>query len=355
MRPIHACLLIAAAFAATAALAKPKGPGVKAEVLYHNYCSVCHGDRGNGDSRAQRSLNPPPRDFTTASNLGREHMIAVIRDGKPGTAMVGWGTQLSAPEIASLADYIRDTFIRVATDPRLIKGKALYAENCKSCHGERGQGAAPGTEGMKTPPRDFASPQARNELTRPRMIKAVRDGLAGSEMKGFKGKLAAADIEATVDYVRAALMVPDAKISGTSAHGGREQDNAPKPTAPQAAAATPSRADMSQPFPSKLKGNAAWGKKFYNANCATCHGVKGDGQGPRAYFINPKPVDFLSEQSRASLNRPTLYTIVFAGKLGTEMPAWRFVLSEQEIANVAEYVFQAFILPGQAKQAKNGK
>jgi mono/diheme cytochrome c family protein len=350
IRLLPATILVAATLAATPAIAKPRGPGVKPEVLYHNYCSVCHGDRGNGDSRAQRSLNPPPRDFTTAANLGREHIISVIRDGKPGTAMVGWGTQMSDPEVAALADYVLNTFIRIGTDPKLIKGKAVYAANCSNCHGERGQGAAPGTEGMKTPPRDLASPQARAELTRPRILKAARDGLAGTEMKGFKGKLPAADIEAAVDYVMAALMVPEAKVSGTSAHGGKTQE-APAATTPP----KPAGADMRQPFPSGLKGDAVWGKKFYNANCATCHGVKGDGQGPRAYFINPKPVDFLAEKSRASLNRPTLYTIVFAGKLGTEMPAWRFVLSEQEIANVAEYVFQAFILPGQQKLAKPGK
>src|SRR5262245_23812623 len=47
--------------------------------LYHNYCSVCHGDQGDGQSRARGSLNPPPRDFTTAyalSELSRERMVA---------------------------------------------------------------------------------------------------------------------------------------------------------------------------------------------------------------------------------------------------------------------------------------
>ena len=34
------------------------------------------------------------------------------------------------------------------------------------------------------------------------------------------------------------------------------------------------------------------------------------------------------------------------GKLGTEIPAWSKVLTEQEIADVAEYVFRKFIRPG---------
>jgi mono/diheme cytochrome c family protein len=101
-----------------------------------------------------------------------------------------------------------------------------------------------------------------------------------------------------------------------------------------------------------LDGNLAAGKKFFNENCADCHGEKGDGQGPRAYFINPRPASFISDKSLATLNRPTLYTHIFAGKLGTEMPAWRHVLSDQEIGNVAEYVFRAFIEPNQPKVAK---
>jgi mono/diheme cytochrome c family protein len=102
---------------------------------------------------------------------------------------------------------------------------------------------------------------------------------------------------------------------------------------------------MSLPLPGALHGDAAAGRSFYNANCATCHGVKGDGRGPRAYFINPKPRNFVSQESRAYLNRPAIYAGVSAGKLGTEMPAWDKVLTRQEIANVSEYVYRAFTRP----------
>jgi mono/diheme cytochrome c family protein len=112
------------------------------------------------------------------------------------------------------------------------------------------------------------------------------------------------------------------------------------------------KTDMSLPLPGGLKGDAAQGGKFYRENCATCHGVKGDGKGPRAYFINPKPRNFLEPTSRAIFNRPTIYAAVSFGKLGTEMPAWKFVLTEQQMANVAEYVFRSFIQPSPAKPGK---
>ena len=81
----------------------------------------------------------------------------------------------------------------------------------------------------------------------------------------------------------------------------------------------------------------------YLANCATCHGARGDGAGPRAYFINPKPRNFVDAVSRASLNRVSLYFAISEGRLGSEMPAWNKVATPQQIADVAEYVFQAFI------------
>jgi mono/diheme cytochrome c family protein len=103
---------------------------------------------------------------------------------------------------------------------------------------------------------------------------------------------------------------------------------------------------MSLPMPNGLRGDARKGGAFYNANCATCHGVKGDGKGPRAYFIHPAPRNFADAGSRTMLNRPLLYAATSMGKLGTEMPAWSKVLTEQEIADVAEYVFAKFIRPG---------
>ena len=100
---------------------------------------------------------------------------------------------------------------------------------------------------------------------------------------------------------------------------------------------------MSLPFPKGLVGDAAKGKQFFNNNCATCHGVKGNGEGPRAFFNYPKPRNFLTPESHALFNRPTLFRSITNGKPGTVMPAWGKVLSDQEIANVAEHVFRQFI------------
>jgi len=114
----------------------------------------------------------------------------------------------------------------------------------------------------------------------------------------------------------------------------------------------PAVSDMSLPMPLGLKGDPAKGSIFFMGNCFTCHGVEGDGNGPRAYFITPPPRNFLLETSRQRLNRPVLFDAIANGRLGTNMPAWSKVLSNQEIADVAEFVFQNFISAPQGNKGK---
>lgn len=336
--------------------------------LYHNYCSVCHGDKGDGQSRAQNSMKPAPRDFTTppaAQELTRDRMIAAVKGGVPGTAMVGWKSQMTDAQIVGVVDYVRDSFMRPSVNDG-NRGRQIYARICSVCHGERGAGSMWASANLRPAPLDFSSPATRGELTRDRMLAAVSQGRPNTAMQAYASRLSREEMEAVVDYIRSAIMrvnVP-AEISGTHAHGtpGAATAQAPKKAAAHEDHAAhghganslgpDGKIDMKLPMRNSLRGNPAAGKKMYENNCATCHGAKGDGQGPRAYFINPKPRVFTSAESRASLNRPTIFDGVALGRRGSEMPAWDKVLSPQEIANVSEYVFRAFIQPTAGNVAK---
>lgn len=340
------------------------GGQIRPAAIYHNYCSVCHGDKGDGRSRAQGSLVPPPKDFTNfavAQQLTRQHMVDAVTNGRPGTAMTGWKTQLNQKEIEAVVDYVRNTFMpAAASSESASRGRTVYAKNCSVCHGDKGDGRSRAQNSMVPPPRDFTSPTAKAELSYERMIKSVSYGRPETAMAGFGTQLSKEDIKAVVDYIRTGFMAAGNNdgISGT--HAGARQAAPAQATAAHAmpsATATPKTVNMAAAMPQGLKGDAVKGAAFYMNNCATCHGTTGDGRGPRAYFINPKPRNFLHPASRAEFNRVAIFNATKEGKLGTEMPAWGKVLSDQEIADVSEFVFQRFIhLPnGAAKQAKSAK
>ena len=87
--------------------------------VYVENCSICHGDKGNGDTRTQGSLRPPPRNFTTmtaAVELTRERMILSVTHGRPGTGMMPHKDRLSEQEIVAVVDYIRTNFMTFPED-----------------------------------------------------------------------------------------------------------------------------------------------------------------------------------------------------------------------------------------------
>lgn len=318
------CLISAAHTQAVAQIYPPKSTDASPEQIYKNNCSVCHGDNGDGRSRASSSLIPPPRNFTAAGELTREKMIATVTHGKPGTAMTSWKTRFTSAQIESVVGYVRTRFMQPAIQTHLTFGRMVYGHNCKPCHGEQGQGVL--AAGLSIAPRSLAAPRAANELSHDHLFEIVARGTPNPSMPAFAGKLLDEHIHAVVDFVRAEFMVATPT---------------PIPSANNAAVA--SSVDMTLPMPKKLLGNAQLGGQFFIGNCATCHGVLGNGQGPRSTFMAAKPRNFLDDFSRATLNRPAIFSAVTLGRVGTEMPAWGQVLSEQEIANVAEFVFQNFI------------
>ena len=91
------------------------------------------------------------------------------------------------------------------------------------------------------------------------------------------------------------------------------------------------------------QGDANAGKPVYELKCAGCHGVKGDGKGPAAELLLPKPRDFTSGiyKIRTTVNKtPTdqdIFTIITDGMPGTSMPPWK-VLTEKERWNLVAYI-----------------
>jgi mono/diheme cytochrome c family protein len=89
----------------------------------------------------------------------------------------------------------------------------------------------------------------------------------------------------------------------------------------------------------------AAGKKLYQRRCMPCHGEHGDGNGPAADVMDPRPRDFTKGlfkiRTTTHNELPTdedLYRTISRGIPGTGMPSWKGLLSEDERLNVIAYV-----------------
>lgn len=211
-------------------------------------------------------------------------------------------------------------------------GQKIYNKNCSACHGDNGNTAVWARGGLNPPPRDFTSAAAKEDLSRERMLTSVTHGRPGTAMMPFASRLSRDEIEAVVDFVRAQFMMS----------GGAPLAPRPASVPPQSIAKA---VDISLAFPNALVGNKEKGREFFLNNCYVCHGKTGEGNGPRAHFNQPRPRNLTSGDTRASFNRPRLFESIKNGKPGTVMPAWGKVLSDQQIADVAEFVFTEFIQP----------
>jgi len=328
-------------------------PAIDGASLYQKFCSACHGENGDAQSRVQRALNPSPRNFTDPSvweSLTYERMISAVADGRPGTAMVGWKNRLTDKEIDTIVAYIRKTFMHKPESTDTLPGKKIYTEHCAVCHGDNGNSAMWTKTSLNPPPRDFTSAMASVELSRERMITSVTYGRPGTAMMSFRKRLDGQQVAAVVDYIRAAFMHGNGTAqppqAGIAPYSGPGQE----PAGSSVPASSSRDADMTLPFPNGLVGDVVSGGRFFQNNCYVCHGREGNGRGPRADFLYPKPRNFIHPDSRRRLNRPALFAAISRGRTGSVMPSWNKVLSEQQIADVAEYVFQTFIKGPQSEK-----
>lgn len=64
------------------------------------------------------------------------------------------------------------------------------------------------------------------------------------------------------------------------------------------------------------------GAALYAQNCASCHGIRGNGRGPAAAGLDPAPIDFTDESRARQRSLFALYQVIDQGLDGTAMPSF---------------------------------
>jgi cytochrome c oxidase cbb3-type subunit I/II len=171
-----------------------------AEVFARN-CTGCHGKEGRGDGLAAAALLPRPSDLTRARFSDRA-LSEALWTGVKGSAMPGWH-DLPGTDLRGLVAFVRSLEDGhderpAPSEPEQQRARALFATNCAACHGAGGEGNGRSASSLAPAPisfRDIRPMQAYAE-------QVLGEGVPGTAMPPWKGKLSAADRRLLASYVR---------------------------------------------------------------------------------------------------------------------------------------------------------
>lgn len=127
-------------------------------------------------------------------------------------------------------------------------------------------------------------------------------------------------------------------IALSAACGGGEEGG-PDATDDETPAASDTVGVAEAPGSEPRDSGGVSGAAVFTANCATCHGERGLGDGPAATGLEPPPADLTDgawTTGDGSLQAVT--NTIEHGSPGTAMIGWKGTLTDTEIAAVANHV-----------------
>jgi quinol-cytochrome oxidoreductase complex cytochrome b subunit/mono/diheme cytochrome c family protein len=345
------------------------GPLQKLEVarLYEAQCAACHGVDGTG-AQLRASLPTLP-DFTSLgwqmahSELDIAHRIT---DGRE-PVMPAYRDKLTREQNLALTIYVR-YFARetaMAAGPPApgpappgkeppgkeppvasrMSSAQLYGAYCLGCHEADGRGSGLRKAAPTMP--DFTDPKWQAAHKDAELAATIRDG-KGKLMLPMKDKLAAADIEQLVPYVRAfkgaaqvAEVLPKPPPQSPDKPPVRPEPVSPPGTAPAG------------PTADELAGRRRVANVLYQQYCLACHGTDGTGAAMRASM--PTIPDFTSRAFQEARSKAQLSVSVLDGK-GTLMPPFRGRITEGQLPDLVAYVRALGPIPivGPAEKSSSG-
>ena len=210
------------------------------------------------------------------------------------------------------------------------KGKTVYVKWCAGCHGEDGKGDGPAAAYMLPRPRDFTGAvyQIRTTTngqlpTDADLMRSIDDGLFGTAMPGWKGRLSDAERRDVLAYLKTfSSFFADTTQRPVALDFGRQPGNDPR-----------------------------IGRQFYDSiGCRKCHGDQGRGDGPSAPTLKDDagfPIFAADLEQNWRFNGggdvAAIYHRLRTGLDGTPMPSFSDLIDQKfltadELWHLAQYV-----------------
>ncbi|MBH0199585.1 MAG: cytochrome c [Nitrospira sp.] len=85
--------------------------------------------------------------------------------------------------------------------PDAVRGKAIYARYCQTCHGDSGHGNGPEAASLKVSPADFH--RVRSFLkSDEELLRTIEHGIVFSPMHSWRGQLTDGEMQDVLAYIR---------------------------------------------------------------------------------------------------------------------------------------------------------
>lgn len=226
----------------------------RGRALFAKHCTICHGDRGDGQGKFAYLMNPRPRNFeqepfklaTTVNRIPTDaDLLRTISRGMPGSAMPPW-RHLPKSDLEALVGFVRLIGVeateaelrqRVAEgelaeadipeeiadrrqpgppltvpaeppfdDLRWFRGRQVYLEACASCHGLDGHPVPEAIkydeQGYPVPPRSFVNGIFKGGSEGHQMYARIIKGMPGTPMPESEGAYPDDEVWDLIHYVQ---------------------------------------------------------------------------------------------------------------------------------------------------------
>lgn len=247
-------------------------------------------------------------------------MIEAVSAGRPGTAMKSFAAVLSPVQIEAVVDFVSLTFIGAGIGGARANTAYHIPENGWPDH-ERYSDAYP-----------FALGEIALDVRDEELSPVERRG-----KRLFMSSCVTCHDRARLEDDRT-LWAPRAVSYPRAGYSHRDGGRPDAETG-----ATPYAGHDRAPTLEDVDARERLGAGIFQDNCAFCHAADGSGRNWIGSFLQPPPRDLTDRAAMAGMDPVRLRAAIAMGVEGSAMPAWRTVLSEDEIDAVAAYVEKAFM------------